>query len=278
MSDMIYGRQAVRSFLKSSPDLNSVIRVLYASQFPKSLRSEFHRLIHHPAAKQVTTRELDQVCDKRHQGIIVKLKTAASGTDPVLSWKELLVQKPGLYVLTDRIQDPGNLGSIIRSAEALGASGLFVTGKGARRTPLVDRISAGASFHIPVIEAGSASGFLSQAKKDGYWILASAMAGSGSDSGESYDNFEDGTEIFEDSEIAGTEESETVLTVSELDSLPKTNKFILVIGHEGEGIRSGILRSADFRISIPMKGKTESLNAAVAAAILMERILSLQQK
>lgn len=263
MSEIIFGRQAVRAFLKSTDNLNSVIEVYYAQQFPKSLRSEFHHLINHPSSKSIPTKELDQICNKRHQGIVVKVKSRSSVTmDSAISWKDLLLQKPGLYLLTDRIQDPGNLGSMIRSAEALGARGLFVTGKGARRTALVDRIAAGASFHIPVIEAGSAGGFLNQAKKDGYWILSAAM--------DETDLIEEEFEL--DSEVPEVETT-IHLSTQDLNALPDTCKFILVIGHEGEGIRPGILKISDYKIHIPMRGKTESLNAAVAAAILIERII-----
>ena len=122
--------------------------------------------------------------------------------------------KDGNILIMDRLQDPGNIGTIIRTAEAAGYKGIIMMrGSGDVYSPKVVRAAAGSLFRMPVINA------------------------------------------------------DTVAEATELIKI--TGKKMVVIGNEGQGVRDDFINSADLKIKIPMEGSIESLNAAVAAGILM---------
>lgn len=145
-----------------------------------------------------------------------------------------IVDSHGFYILVDRIQDPGNLGTIIRTADAAGALGVICT-KGT-----VDiynektlRSTMGSIFHIPVIEAKDIS-IVHELKQKGFKLLVSSL-----------------------------EESENFYHIK------FTDRFVLAVGNEGNGISDELIDLGDIRVKIPMPGEAESLNAAVAASIMM---------
>ncbi len=152
--------------------------------------------------------------------------------------KYRLQDLPGgdLYIILDTIQDPGNLGTIIRTAEAAGASAVIMN-KGCADiySPKVVRSTMGSIFRIPFVYAEDMAEAINTIKNKDITVYAAALSG-----------------------------------VSLADEkLEKRRAFI--IGNEGNGISEEILKLADKTISIPMAGKVESLNAAVSAAILMFR-------
>lgn len=140
-------------------------------------------------------------------------------------------------LLIDQVQDPGNLGTMIRTADAAGFSQV-VLGKGTvdLYNDKVIRASQGSIFHIPVLEA-DLSELLPQLKKLHYSVLASAL-----------------------------EDSIPYNTLGPLD------KIALIMGNEGAGISSEVLKLADHRIKIPIYGQAESLNVSIAAGILMYQL------
>ena len=145
---------------------------------------------------------------------------------------------PGHIVVLDRLQDPGNAGTIIRTAEAAGFRGIIsVSGSVDLYSPKVVRSAAGALLRMPVL-----------------------------------------TDVTEEEAIRLVHESGRQLVVTALEdakgcfSVSDYGACALVIGNEGSGVSSGFLEAADLRLTIPMEGEIESLNAAVAAGILMYRI------
>lgn len=326
----IYGRRPVEEFFRSKPDPSAVRRIYVSASLPKKfmaillpfMKGMKDRIEERPRA------ELDKICDGNHQGIVVEVTDAgamasvqAAGglrrPDPARTIREALENHPGLYVLTDRIQDAQNLGSLIRSAEALGAMALIVTGKGVRPNEVSDRISAGGSQHLPVFVMANPDGLLRDAMDRQYWVLAAAgrpddedQSGAdllaaepeekyGSDYALEIDISDDGDQ----DELAGRRakrSNETILAefgkgrskqitsgkgkdggpvylwTDEVDELPENGRYILMIGHEGEGLKRSLIERSDYVISIPMHGRLSSLNAAVAGAILIERILSVR--
>ena len=145
---------------------------------------------------------------------------------------------PGHIVILDRLQDPGNAGTIIRTAEAAGFSGILcVSGSVDLYSPKVVRSAAGSLLRMPVL-----------------------------------------TDVSEEEAIRLMRESGRQLTVTALEKAEDCfaasvqGPCALVIGNEGRGVSPGFLAAADVRLTIPMAGKIESLNAAVAAGILMYRI------
>ena len=141
----------------------------------------------------------------------------------------------GNVVIMDRLQDPGNIGTIIRTAEAAGYRGvIMVTGSGDVYSPKVVRAAAGSLFRMPIIKASDADETASMAEKMGLRLTVTCLEGA-------QDCFE--TDL--------------------------TENIALVIGNEGRGVSERLMELSDIRVKIPMAGSIESLNAAVAAGVLM---------
>ncbi|MFL0247923.1 TrmH family RNA methyltransferase [Candidatus Clostridium stratigraminis] len=145
-----------------------------------------------------------------------------------------VVKKEGIFVLADRIQDPGNLGTIIRSAHAAGALGVIVT-KGT-----VDiynektlRSTMGSIFNIPVIEDENLN-FTKALKESNYKVIVSSL--------------EDSTDFY---------------------MVNLNQNLIIAVGNEGSGISDEVYQIGDIKVKIPMPGGAESLNAAVAASVML---------
>ncbi len=144
-------------------------------------------------------------------------------------------ENKGNMVIMDRLQDPGNIGTIIRTAEAAGYRGiLMISGSGDVYSPKVVRAAAGSLFRMPIIKAADADEAVSMAKSMGLKLTVTCFEGA-------QDCFE--TDL--------------------------TNSIALVIGNEGRGVSERLMELSDIRVKIPMAGSIESLNAAVAAGILM---------
>lgn len=138
-------------------------------------------------------------------------------------------------VILDRLQDPGNIGTIIRTADAAGYGGLIaLKGTGDIYAPKVIRAATGSVFRLPVLFADTPQELIGHSKRYAKTLVASCM------------NAE--TPYYD---------------------LDMTKNIALVIGNEGSGIDAELIQSADVKVRIPMNGDTESLNAAVAAGILM---------
>ena len=144
-----------------------------------------------------------------------------------------------LLVAMDGITDPHNLGAIARSAEAAGATGLILTeAHSAPVTPVAVKASAGALEHLPIAKVQRMSTTLASCKEDGFTIVGSAIPGE-----ETY------TEVSYD------------------------GPTIVVVGSEGEGLHRRVLDECTHVVSIPMAGKIDSLNASVAAGILLFEVV-----
>ncbi|WP_315117475.1 RNA methyltransferase [uncultured Clostridium sp.] len=162
------------------------------------------------------------------------------GIIAVVQNKEIAIEdKEGFYVLVDKVQDPGNLGTIIRTAHAAGALGV-VTMEGT-----VDvyndktlRSTMGSVFHIPILDSRDLT-FIKSLKEKGYKFLVSSL--------ESRNNI--------------------------YDLSLKNEKVVICIGNEGKGISEEIFNLGDENFKIPMPGGAESLNVAVAAAVIMFEIV-----
>ena len=138
-------------------------------------------------------------------------------------------------VVLDRLQDPGNIGTIIRTAEAAGYGGIVaIKGTGDVYSPKTVRAAAGSVFRLPVLQAAEAEDAARRIKRSGRRLVATAM---------------DGAVLYSETDLRGN--------------------AALVIGNEGNGISEEMFALADLKVRLPMRGAVESLNAAVAAAILM---------
>ncbi|MEW6352557.1 MAG: 23S rRNA (guanosine(2251)-2'-O)-methyltransferase RlmB [Thermodesulfobacteriota bacterium] len=142
-------------------------------------------------------------------------------------------------VLLDEVQDPGNLGSILRTGECLGVRAVVLTrDRSVAVTPAVEKASAGASAHVPVVRVTNMVRTLEELKKAGYWIYSAEARASRS--------------CF-------------------LEDLSGPVAF--VVGSEGKGVRRLVREHCDIGISIPMKGRIDSLNVAQAVTVLLAEAL-----
>ncbi|MDR0987751.1 MAG: 23S rRNA (guanosine(2251)-2'-O)-methyltransferase RlmB [Ruminococcus sp.] len=185
--------------------------------------------------KTVDERKLATMCEgMSHQGVV-----ATAAQTHYLELEELLEGKTAnsLYIAAAGIEDPHNLGAIIRTAEAVGAAGIIIP---KRRNVSVNatvyKTSAGAAAVLPVCRVGNLASALDKLKDSGVWVYGADM---------------DGESIYKTS---------------------LTGSLCIVIGAEGEGLPALIRKKCDGLLSIPMFGQINSLNASVAAGIILYEI------
>jgi len=199
--------------------------------------------------QELPRRELDRLFPGiHHQGVVLELVAPYRAEAPS-DFKEAL-RLGGPFLALDDISDPQNLGSMLRTAEFLGVKAVFTTSKSSPVTAAVHRASSGGSLHIPVYNVGNLAQFLDRAREGGIWIVGA---------------------VASDAEPT---EAQTFLTSMDVTTLPESEKICLVIGSEGQGMKSILIEKSDFLITIPSHGKTGSLNAGVACGILLERIVN----
>lgn len=155
------------------------------------------------------------------------------------SLEELKIKNNSILLILDRIQDPQNFGAIIRTAECVGVQGIIIPEhESVEVNETVISISSGAVFHVKIIKVPNLNNALKYLKKRGVWIIATQP---------------NATTYYYDIDY-------------------RKHPFAVIIGNEGEGIRHGILKESDFVVSIPMRGRVNSLNASVSTGIILFRI------
>ena len=232
--DLVAGRNAVMEVLKGNRSVN---RLLVANGSAEGSMREIIALAKEKGINiQFYDRsKLDAMAPGiRHQGVLAQV--------PPVQYAELedILQiardrnEPPFIVLLDELEDPHNLGAILRTADAAGVHGVLIPKH--RSCPLsatVAKTSAGAVEHVPVARIGNMVQTIKRLKKEGLWVAAADM---------------DGTDYY-DTDLTGS--------------------LLLVIGSEGQGVGRLIKEQCDFVVRIPMVGKINSLNASVAGSILM---------
>ena len=186
--------------------------------------------------KEVSTEKLDSLCNKaNHQGVV-----ALTGAAEYCTLEELLCNpggEPPFLIIADGIEDPHNLGAIIRTAEAAGAHGLIIPKR--RSVGLtfgVMKASAGAAEHMRVARVPNLVAAMEQLKKQGVWLYALDMDG---------ENWV---------------------------SVDYSGPAALVVGSEGKGVSRLVREKCDYVVSLPMRGEIGSLNASVAAGVAMYEV------
>jgi len=179
----------------------------------------------------------------RHQGVILNLSAVVyAEVEDILKRAEEKGEAPFIFVL-DGIEDPHNLGAIIRTANLAGAHGVIIPKhRSATVNATVAKCSAGAVYHTPISKVTNISQTIDYLKEQGVWFVCADMGG---------------TSMYE---------------------LNLTGAIGLVIGNEGEGVSRLVKEKCDFIASIPMKGDIDSLNASVAAGILAWEIVRQNMK
>ncbi|MBE0696144.1 MAG: 23S rRNA (guanosine(2251)-2'-O)-methyltransferase RlmB [Anaerolineaceae bacterium] len=193
---------------------------------------------------RVQRQTLDSLSDS-HQGVALETSAYAySNLADILDLAEERQEPPFILVL-DLLQNPQNLGTLMRTAEAVGVHGILIPlRRAAGITPAVVHASSGASEHLPVAQVNPAQALDTLKQDAGVWV----MGLEGSPDAQPYDT-------------------------ARLDG-----PLAIIVGSEGEGMRALVRHSCDLLLSLPMRGNIESLNAAVAGSIILYKALSDRQR
>lgn len=233
-SELIYGRNPIREALIA----NRVKEIYLSDSFSDNSIAKLVKEKNIPV-KIKRNSELSSMTDGVHQGCIAIIKRYEFySLDDILREAKKVVNP--CIVMLDEINDPHNLGAIIRSADVFGISGIIIKKfNQVELTSTVAKTSAGAINYVKVAQVSNLSQAIERLKKEGFWVISADGSGNTSYLDIKYD-------------------------------FPS----VLVIGNEGKGISRLIVDKSDYVVKIPMHGKINSLNASVAAAVLMSRIKS----
>jgi len=236
MADIIEGKNPVIESLKSS---HPISKILLASNIkPGDAVTE---ILHLARAKGIPVERVTRhIIDKQsltgaNQGVI-----AYAAAKEYVSLENLLVlsaekNEPPLYVILDGIEDPRNLGSILRTAYASGIHGVIIRERrAAGLTAVVAKASAGAVWYMPVASVSSIPQTIETLKRNNLWVIGIDRSGE-----------------------------------AEYSQMDFKSATAIVIGSEGKGLAQLVRKRCDFMAHIPMRGEITSLNASVAAALVM---------
>lgn len=235
--DLLIGRNAVTEALKSDREIDTLI-LMRNNGNPALARLASMAKEKGAVVKEVDSKKLDYMCGgANHQGVAAYVAAHEySSVEEILAYAEEKNEKP-FIVVCDEIEDPHNLGAIIRTAECAGVHGVIIPKRrSASLNFTVGKTSAGALEYMRVARVSNLASVIDGLKEKGCWVYGADM---------------DGTD-YKKTDFSGA--------------------VVLVIGSEGKGIGKLIRQKCDAIVSLPMKGNINSLNASVAAGILMYEI------
>ena len=223
MAQFVYGKNVVKQMLMD----NSKIKQIYMSVDDRDVEQLARK--QRVQLKRVDKKTLTQMTKTdRHQGVVAEVQSVSENGK-------------GLIFMLDELEDPHNLGAILRTADAIGATGvIFKKTNAVGLTPTVAKVSAGAIDTVKCASVTNLSRTLEDLQKKGWWAVGTDMDG------------------------------------QDYRSVKYDFNTVLIIGNEGKGISRLLREKCDFVVSLPMRGKIESLNAAVSAGILMYSIYNMR--
>lgn len=235
----IEGRNAVLEALRSGKTIDKLFVLDGCMDGPvKSITREARK--HDTIVNYVSKERLDQISETggRHQGVIaVCAAYEYASVEDIMAAAHEKGEVP-FVILLDGIEDPHNLGAILRTANQAGAHGVIIPKRRAvGLTPVVARTSAGAVNYTPVAKVTNLSNTIKELKEQGMWFVCADM---------------EGTRMYD---------------------LNLTGPIGLVVGGEGDGVSQLVKKNCDMAAAIPMKGDIDSLNASVAAGVLAYEIV-----
>jgi len=239
---IIYGRNPVLEVLKSDKDIDAIYILDFdlKGNIPEIIAKAKQKGI---VVKKADQKKLDLLSDGGvHQGVVAALPAIKySQLDDVFKIAEEKNEKP-FIIVADEIEDPHNLGALIRTADAAGAHGFIIPKRrSATVNATVYKTSAGACAHLPIVKVTNISDTLEKLKEQNVWVYGADM---------------DGQNVWE----------------TNLDGA-----VALVIGSEGKGLGTLVKKRCDALVSLPMNGSVNSLNASVAGGILMYEIVRIRK-
>ena len=230
MEDIIFGRAPVLEALKNSHPIDKII--IKSGPYAKSLIPVIDEAKkRNIVIQQADGARLDRMANgENHQGVIAMISAYSYvSVNDIISGKD-----DAFVIICDKITDPHNLGAIIRTANCVGADGVIIPKRdSAGVNSVVMKTSAGAVEYTPVAKVTNLASTIDELKEQGFWITAADM---------------DGQSMY-DIDFKG--------------------KIAIVVGSEGKGVSRLVREKCDFIAQIPMYGEINSLNASVAAAVLM---------
>ena len=232
--DLIVGRNAVKEALKAGRPADSLLvqrGERSGAVLPIIAECKEKGVI----VKEVDQKKLDFLCGHaHHQGVILIAAAHEYATVEDILDRAAERGEPPFLILCDSLEDPHNLGAIIRTAECCGAHGVIIPERrSVSLSGIVSKTSAGALEYVPVARVTNLNATIKALKEKNIWVIAADMDGV----------------PYREADLSGA--------------------VALVIGSEGNGVSRLVKENCDMTVSIPMKGRINSLNASVAAAVLM---------
>jgi 23S rRNA (guanosine2251-2'-O)-methyltransferase len=235
--EYIVGKNPVIEALKSERDIN---KILIAEGSQRGQMQQITQLAKeaHVIVQFVPKKKIDQISGENHQGVLAYVAAYQYAEIDDLFAAAEKKNEPPFFLLLDEIEDPHNLGSIMRTADSVGAHGIIIPKRRAvGLTATVAKASTGAIEYIPVVRVTNMARTIDELKERGIWIAGTDAKGK-----------------------------------DDYRRLDGTLPLGLVIGSEGKGMGRLIRDKCDFLIHLPMVGKVTSLNASVAASLLMYEV------
>lgn len=243
MEDKLIGRNPVMEAIRSGRIIDKILikKGKYeGSVIPIVKKAKEAGII----IQEVDRAKLDALAQgENHQGVIAYVSAHSyASVEDILNAAHEKGEEP-FIIICDRITDPHNLGAILRTAECVGVHGVIIPKRNSvGLNSVVGKTSAGALEYVPVARVTNINSTISDLKKHGVWVAAADLNG------------------------------------EMMDKCNLTGALAIVIGSEGEGISRLVGENCDFTVSIPMRGKINSLNASVAAGVLMYEALRQRTK
>lgn len=239
---LIYGKNPVLEAIKSDTTINKIYAQTSNKEIDSVIKEALKRKI---IVVNTDKQKLDKMIDgKNSQGIIASVTDFEySEIEDIINYAKSRNEDPFVLIL-DKIEDPHNLGAIIRSAECMGVHGIIIQKRNACLvTDTVEKVAAGACSYVKVARVTNITESLKKLKEYGLWIYGLDMAGE--------------SNIY-DTKLEGA--------------------IGIVVGNEGEGISRLVKENCDVLMKIPMTGKINSLNASVSAAISIYEVVRQKNK
>ena len=228
---LVYGKNVARDLLKNKKNIKKIILVEHFDD--KEIISLIEKL--KLPVKKVSKKEIDHLCSGLHQGIILDI--------PDYSYLDLHTfferDEDSFVVLLDHLEDPHNLGAIIRTCEAAGVKTIILPkDRQVLINATVMKTSVGTLNEMRIVLVSNMVNAITELKEKQYWVVGTSLENS-----------------------------------VDYRTIDYTGKIALVIGNEGKGISSLVAKKCDFLAKIPMLGTTNSLNASVAAGIMIYEVI-----
>jgi 23S rRNA (guanosine2251-2'-O)-methyltransferase len=238
MEDIIYGKNPIIEALEAGHEINKML-ILEGSR-DRNLQKIIEMARNKKILLQFVDRKmLDKIAEgENHQGVIAYISPYEYYEVDALLQIARDKGEPPFLIICDEITDPHNLGSIIRTANAVGAHGVIIPKRrSAAINQTVVKTSCGAVEYVPVARVTNITQTIKALQKEGVWIVGTDM----------------GAPVYHESNLTGS--------------------IGIVVGNEGDGISRLVKESCDFMVSLPMMGAVSSLNASVACGVVMYEVV-----